>query len=288
LLLDRWALMRPRQWVKNAFVLAGLFFSDQLFEARAVGKAAAAAAAFCLISSAVYCFNDIADMQADAAHPRKSQRPVAAGLVAPRQAAGQGVALLVAAAAIVGATRLAWEVVAVLVGYVALNGLYSTWLKHSSLVDVVVVAAGFVLRLVAGTYAVEVSPSSWIVLSTGLLALFLALAKRRGDLSLEGSAHRRALGGYTIAFVDQALAMTGASTTVVYALFTVSDYAQQRFDAPLLYLTTFPVVIGILRYLQLVMVEGGYGSPEELALRDRPLQVVGALWVLVFAAFVYA
>jgi 4-hydroxybenzoate polyprenyltransferase len=144
-----------------------------------------------------------------------------------------------------------------------------------------------VLRLVAGTYAVDVPPSSWIVLCTGLLALFLALGKRRGDLERELATSRESLSGYTVAYIDQALGMMGAATIVVYALFTVSEYAEARYDAPLLYLTTFPVTIGLLRYLQIVLVEGRYASPADIALRDRPLQLVGLIWLAMFAIFVY-
>jgi 4-hydroxybenzoate polyprenyltransferase len=172
--------------------------------------------------------------------------------------------------------------------YLLMNVAYSLWLKHVALVDVVVIAAGFVLRLVAGTYAVDVEPSSWIVLTTGLGALLLALGKRRGDVEEEQAEHRASLSGYSLAFIDQALAMMAAATVVVYALYTVSTYAQDRFDAPLLYLTTFPVVVGILRYLQLVMVHGQYGSPTEVALHDRPLQLVVVIWLAMFAFFVYA
>jgi 4-hydroxybenzoate polyprenyltransferase len=282
------ALARPKQWVKNGAVLAGLFFSERIDRATSIEQSIAATAAFCLVSSAVYCVNDIADRAADATHPEKRNRPLASGALQPRDATIAAVVLVLVASGIVVASGLAWQVPAIMAGYLVLNVAYSLWLKHLALLDVVVIASGFVLRLVAGTYAVGVPPSSWIVLCTGLLSLFLALGKRRGDLEREGIAERPSLDGYTIAFIDQALGMMGAATVVVYALFTVSDYAQFRFHAEALYLTTFPVVVGILRYLQVVVVQGVYGSPADIVLRDRPLQLIGAIWIGLFAIFVYA
>ena len=281
------SLFRPEQWLKNGLVLAGLFFSDQLFESNVAVQSVVATIGFCFLSSAVYCINDVFDREADAAHPEKQHRPLATGALSVRDALVAAAALIVGAGVLLGATGLPWQVPALGGTYLVVNVLYSRWLKHLALVDVLIIASGFVLRLVAGTYAVEVDPTSWIVLTTGLGALLLALGKRRGDLEQETAVHRASLEGYTLPFVDQALAIMGASTIVVYALYTVSDYAQDRFDAPLLYLTTFPVVIGILRYLQLVCVQGRYGSPDELALKDRPLQLVLASWLVLFYLLIH-
>lgn len=281
------SLLRIRQWVKNAFVLAGLFFSDQLFDASAAADAVAAALAFCFVSSAAYCFNDIMDRAADAAHPEKRRRPVAAGTVSVNEARALAIGLLVLAGAVLATAGLPWQVPAIIGTYIVLNLAYSSGLKRFSLLDVVLIASGFVLRLEAGIYAVDVPPSSWIVLCTGLLSLFLSFAKRRSDLALDGS-DRKSLAGYTMAFIDQVLGMMGAATIVVYALFTVSDYAQQRFDAPLLYLTTFPVVLAIVRYLQIVVVQGRYASPAEVIIKDRALQLVIMVWVVLFFILAYA
>jgi 4-hydroxybenzoate polyprenyltransferase len=280
-------LVRLRQWPKNGLVLAGAFFTDQLFVLDTVTSAAAAALAFCFASGAVYCFNDIFDRHADATHPEKRGRPLPSGTVSVRAAAGLAAALVLLCAVVLAVGGFTWEVPAILGTYAVVNVAYTLVLRTLALLDVVVVASGFVLRLVAGSYAVDVPSSSWVVLCTGLLALFLALAKRRGDLAHETPATRPALGGYTVAFIDQALSMMGAATLVVYALFTVSDYAQGRFDAPLLYLTTFPVAVGILRYLQVVMVKGWYGSPLEIVARDRALEAVLLLWVAMFTAIIY-
>jgi len=286
--LERYAsLLRVKQWVKNGFVMAGLFFSNQLFENKQTWHALTATAAFCLVSSAVYCFNDLKDREADAVHPTKRNRPLVDGSVSAREAVGLIVGLLVLAAALLAVTSLAWQVSLIIGVYLVVNVFYSVGLKHIALVDVVVIASGFVLRLEAGIYAVEVPPSSWIVLTTGLLSLFLALGKRRGDLALEQATDRRSLSGYTIGFLDQTLTMMAAATVVLYALFTVSDYALGRFHAEHLYLTTFPVVVGFLRYLQLIIVEGKYASPAEVVLRDRPLQLVLVVWLALFFLLVY-
>lgn len=280
-------LMRVRQWVKNGFVLAGLYFSDQLFDLWPAVHALAAFAAFCFAASAVYCLNDILDRDADAAHPEKAHRPLARGALSTREAEILLGTCLVVCTAILVAASFPWQVPAMIGAYMAMNVGYSVRWKHVSIVDLVVIASGFVLRLVAGTYAVGVAPTSWIVLCTGLLALFLALGKRRGDLEREGIAARQSLQGYTLNFIDQALGMLGAATLVFYAAFTVSPYAFTRFGTNMLYLTAFPVAVGLLRYLQLVLVTGRYGSPTDVVLRDRPLQLIGLVWLVLFAVIVY-
>jgi 4-hydroxybenzoate polyprenyltransferase len=281
-------MMRVRQWLKNGFVLAALFFSHQLFHRTAVIHSISATVAFCFASSAMYAVNDIFDREADRTHPEKRHRPLARGALQVHEALTLAAVLMALTVAVVVIGDVGWQVDSILGAYVIVNVLYSGWLKHQSLVDIAVVASGFVLRLVAGCAAVAVSPSSWIVLCTGLLALVLALGKRRGDLERETALTRRSLSGYTLGFVDMAMGITSAATVVVYAQFTVSDYSQARFSAPLLYLTTFPVILGILRYLQLLIVEGRYGSPAELVFRDVALKVVLAMWIGLFFVFVYA
>ena len=282
------SLLRIRQWVKNGFVLAGVFFSDQLFDRPTLRHSIAAALAFCFISSAVYTFNDLFDREADAAHPNKSHRPLVTGAVSVSEARFLIAVMLAAGALVLGVVGFVWQVYLFVAIYFVANVLYSIRLKHVALVDVLIIASGFVIRLEAGIYAVGVKPSSWIVLTTGLLSMFLALAKRRGDLVVELADNRGSLKGYTISYIDQALGMMGAATIVVYALFTVSPYAQIRYHAPLLYLTTFPVVLGILRHLQITVVQGRYASPTEMVLRDRPLQLVIVVWLAMFSIFVYA
>jgi len=280
-------LLRVRQWIKNGFVLAGVFFSEQLLHASTALHSIAAALAFCFASSAIYVFNDIVDRKADAAHPEKRDRPLVTGEIKVRDASIVAFGFLAASAAVIAVVGFMWHVSAIIAAYVVVNIAYSLWLKHLAIVDVAVIASGFVLRLEAGIYAVRVRPSSWIVLCTGLLSLFLAFAKRRGDLVMEQETNRRSLKGYTIPYLDQVLGMMGAATVVVYALFTVSGYAQNRFHAPLLYLTTFPVVLGLLRYMQITLVEGRYASPAEVVLRDRPLQLTIAIWLGMFFLLTY-
>lgn len=280
------AVLRIPHWVKNGFVLAPLFFSKLLDDSDAIRTALVATLIFCLVSSAAYVLNDWMDRHEDAEHPIKRQRPIARGELTARQAAAVGVGLLVVAAGLGLAEGLSWNFAAVIAGYLVINALYSTRLRAADLVDVCVIAAGFVLRVLAGTTALEVEASSWIVLSTGLLALLLALGKRRADLAQEGEA-RRSLQGYTVEFIDTALATLAASVIGFYSLFTVSEYAVGRFGNEYLYLTTFWVVVGVLRYLQLVIAQGRYGSPTDIALRDRPMQMIVAGWLITFYVLAY-
>ncbi len=281
------ALIRVPQWSKNLFVLAPLFFSQQLFEPHAVLEAIAAVVVFSLVASAVYIVNDVADREHDRQHPDKASRPLAAGQLRPGEAY---VTLTVALAGSAAVTlfvgyRLAFA--GVILSYLVMNLAYTFWLKHVPLADVFVIGSGFVLRVVAGSLAIGVFPTSWIILSTGLLALFMALGKRRADLEVEDGSGRGALAGYSQGFIDVSLGALAAAIIAFYALFTVSDYSLEQFGSEHLYLTTFPVVAGLLRYLQAVMVEGRFGSPTEIALRDRPLQLIVALWLAIFFVFAY-
>lgn len=281
------ALIRPTHWVKNVFVLAPLMFAKKLDNGHAVVSVLAATAAFCLVSSAVYVFNDWRDRTDDAEHPRKRTRPLASGELGGRDAliVGSG-CLLLGAGAGAAATLPAgfWLVIGV---YVAINVAYSVRLRHVSLVDVMIIAAGFVLRVLAGTTAIEVQASQFIVLSSGLLALLLAMGKRRVDLAMETSSARRSLDGYTLEFVDVALATLAASVIGFYALFTVSDYATERYHSDNLYLTTFFVAGAILRYLQVVLAHGRQITPTEIAIGDRFMQVAIAGWAVTFILVAY-
>jgi decaprenyl-phosphate phosphoribosyltransferase len=282
------ALVRPSQWTKNVFVLAPLLFAKRLGEVAAIVDILAAAIVFSLVASAVYVGNDWRDRHEDARHPRKGTRPLACGELDGRHALLTGACCLLLAGAVgIGAALPLdfWLVIAV---YVAVNAAYSLGLRHVELVDVLVIASGFVLRVLAGTLALEVPPSQFIVLSTGLLALLLAMSKRRTDLQLETAADRRSLTGYSVEFIDVALSALAASVIGFYALFTVSDYALERYHAPSLYLTTFFVATGVLRYLQVVLAHDSHGSPTEIALSDRFMQIVVAGWVVSFALLAYA
>lgn len=280
-------VMRPRQWAKSVFVVAPLFFSGQLSDPYSVAAAVLAAVVFALVASAVYVINDLADVEADRLHPVKQQRPIASGQMSRQGAITWFVLLLASASAISIGFAFPPAVVGILVSYLLLNIAYSTKLRDVPLMDVAIIGAGFVLRVLAGAFAIDVEPSSWIILATGLLALLMAFGKRRADLGVEGADSRNSLHGYTKEFIDISVGVLAAAVIAFYALFTVSDYAIERFGSGYLHVTTFLVVIGILRYLQLVMVYEPEGSPTDIVWGDRPLQAVILAWLLAFSVLTY-
>lgn len=280
-------LARPRQWVKNGFVLAPLFFTPEAVTAANIGRIAVAFAAFSLVASAIYVVNDWCDADADRMHPGKSSRPIASGEVAP------GTALVWAAVLLAGGIALSIAVLPtaateIVAAYAVMSVLYSTRLKHVAVLDVLIVATGFVLRIEFGGAAVSIPLTVWIVVCTFLLALFLALAKRRDDLVKSmGDAHRPALAGYNLPFVDTALAVVLAALLVSYLIYTTEPGVIAKFHTDKLYLTAPFVAAGVLRYLQIALVEQRSGSPTDLALADRflILSIIG--WLAVFAALLY-
>jgi decaprenyl-phosphate phosphoribosyltransferase len=281
------ALVRPPHWVKNLFVLAPLLFSKTFDDSSAVLTAIAAFVVFCMASSLVYVINDWCDRYDDAGHPTKRSRPFAARDLDRADGAIIGLCLALAGVGIgwlAGLPLLFWVIVAL---YVATNVMYSVWLRAVPLVDIAIIAAGFVMRVLAGSAALAVEPSEWIVLATGLLALLLALGKRRVDLGFETVDSRPALSGYSIEFIDAALAAMAAAVIGFYSLFTVSDYATTRYRSSVLYITTFWVVIGVIRYLQVVIALGNRGSPTEVALFDRTMQVVVVGWLATFIGIAF-
>jgi 4-hydroxybenzoate polyprenyltransferase len=283
----RLQLLRMHQWTKNAFVIAPLFFSQEFDHGWAVARTAAAFVAFCAASSLVYVLNDWSDRERDARHPVKRHRPLASAELTGRDAVLEAVALgVVVVAACSTLVGYPAAVVPIAV-YLALNVAYSFWLRSVNLLDVTVIAAGFVLRVLAGTGAVGVEATSWIILCTGLLALLLGLGKRRGDLQVEGAAERATLEHYHVAFIDLALGTVSAAVITFYASFTVSEYSLERFESEHLYVTTFPVALGILRYLQVIVQGETSGSPSEILLQDRTLQAFIGVWILLFGLLAY-
>ena len=271
--------LRPEQWTKNLFVLAGVLFGHRLLDAASVVQALEAFAIFCALSGAVYLFNDVIDREADRVHPLKSARPVASGALSPR------VAIIVAA--FLGVAAVQWAVVlrpalgGVASAYLVLLLLYSIALKHIVIVDVLTIAAGFVLRAVAGAIAVDVPISQWLLVCTTLLALFLALSKRRHELTLlvDGATeHRRSLQEYSPYLLDQMVGVVTASTLVAYTIYATSSETAERLGTDRLGLTIPFVLYGIFRYLYLVHQKRGGGSPAALLLADRPLLACVALW----------
>jgi 4-hydroxybenzoate polyprenyltransferase len=279
--------LRPRQWVKNLFVFAGLIFSQNLFTPL-VWPALAAFAIFCALSGAIYVFNDLADVEKDRLHPTKRRRPIASGaLSAP---AGLALGVLALVGSLVAAYALSLGFGLVSTAYAALLTAYSVWLKHVVILDVLTVAAGFVLRAVAGVAAIEVDISGWLVICTILVALFLALGKRRHEyLSLRGdaAAHRPILAEYSESFLDQMVAVVTASTVTAYALYTMSPDAVTKFHTRWLPLTLPFVLYGIFRYLYLLYRRELGGNPSDLLLSDRALLVNTVLWMVALLVIIY-
>ena len=283
--------LRPEQWTKNLIVFAGLLFQPgarELFNPVSLGRAVTAFVAFCLLSGVVYVFNDITDREADRRHPVKSSRPIASGAISPELAGSLAAILAVGALSL--SFLLSWSFGVVAVSYLALQALYSGPLKHIVIVDVLTIALGFVLRAVAGAVAIAVPISHWLLVDTILLALFLALSKRRHELVMlaDGAiGHRPILGEYSPYLLDQMISVVTASTLVAYIFYCISPETSQKFGTDLLGLTIPFPLYGIFRYLYLVHQREGGGSPSEMLMNDRPLLVCVALWVLAVAAILY-
>ena len=280
--------LRPAQWTKNLIVFAALIFGQRLLDGEAVLRATVAFLAFCALSGVVYLVNDIVDREHDRQHPLKRLRPIAAGHLSVAVAAGCGVVLgllALGASAWLGTSFAVHAVV-----YVGLQVAYSLALKQQVILDVLSIALGFVIRASAGGAAIGVPVSQWLLVCTILLALFLALAKRRHEITLLGedaARHRAILGEYTPYLVDQMIAVVTASTLMGYAFYTVSSDTVERFHTPWLGLTLPFPIYGIFRYLYLVHRRSQGGSPTELLLADRPLLLCVALWGATTIALIY-
>jgi len=270
-------LLQPIQWSKNGVVFAGVVFARRASDPQELIRAVLAFVVFCMISSAVYVFNDWKDIDRDRHHPTKRARPLASGQIQPR------IALIVAGFLAIGGSVLgamvSWWLLLVCIAYLLMMVAYTLKLKHIVILDVFVIAAGFILRAVAGAAAVSVPVSSWLLLCTFFLALFLGFCKRRNEirmLNTSASLHRPSLGGYTVATLDQFIGLTAAATLMAYSMYTfVSTYVPQN-DAMML---TIPfVAFAIFRYLFLVYGRNLGGSPESLLLKDAPLFASIFLW----------
>ena len=279
--------MRPRQWTKNLFLFAALVFDGKLFQPADFLRTLAGFGLFCLVSGTVYIFNDILDLEADRQHPVKRNRPIASGRLPISLAAAAGAVLTLAALA--ASLLLAWQFALTLLVYFALMLTYSRWLKHIPILDVLIIAAGFVLRVHAGTTLIVVERfSPWLYVLMTLLALYIGFGKRRAELALlAGSArsHRKVLDGYTIPLLDQYITIVSGTTIVAYSLYTFF-----RPEAPgdhALMLTIPFVLYAILRYLYLVQTKNIGGEPEEILLSDRPLQISILLWGLAVLVVFY-
>ncbi len=280
--------MRPKQWTKNVVVFAPLVFDEKLFQPALLGRTALAFALFCLISSTVYIINDLVDIDKDRQHPKKRLRPLAAGVLSPRVAmAAAGVFILVSFPLALWLDR---DFALILLSYLLLNIAYSFYLKHLVIIDVLVIATGFVLRVAGGVAVVGVERfSPWLYLVVTLGALFLGFGKRRHELLLldEGAdAHRAILAEYTIPFLDQLIGLVTSTMVIAYSLYTFS--APNLPDNHAMMLTIPFVLYGLFRYLYLIHVKKEGGAPDELLLSDKPLLATGVLWVLAVVIVLYS
>ena len=280
--------LRPSQWTKNLFVFAALIFARKVFDGPLLLRAIGAFAIFCLLSGSVYILNDVLDFEEDRIHPKKSGRPIAAGRIG--RGAAAGIAVFFAAASLACAFALSPELFIACAAYFVLQIAYSIKLKHVVILDVFLVASGFVLRVAAGGLVIHVQLSSWLLICTTLLALFIAMSKRRHELLLledDASSHRPILKEYSAYLLDQMISVVTASTVIAYCLYTVSEDTIKKLGTPHLIYTTPFVLYGIFRYLYLLYVAHTTESPEVLVLRDRPMLVNGILWGLL-SAFIFA
>ena len=282
-------LMRPHQWLKNLFVFLPMFFSGNMHNSGYWGQSFLGACAFCFAASSIYALNDLLDVASDRKHPKKCKRPLASGAISTRVAI---VISVVNAIFALGVSALIPDKLAlgVIILYLLLNFAYCFKLKHIAILDVLIVSFGFVLRLLMGGLATSIQLSQWIVLMTYLLALFLAVAKRRDDVVMyeqEGTMVRQNIQGYNLPFVSLAMGVLAAVMIVCYIMYTVSPDVTARLQTRYLYVTTLFVVAGILRYLQLTLVEGKSGSPTKVLIKDTFIQCCLLAWILVFVIIIY-
>ena len=283
-------LLRPRQWTKNVFVFAPVIFAKELFLPGQVLLAAKAFAAFCLTASAVYIINDLADREADRAHPEKRHRPLAAGTLSPLHAFLLIGALLAADALVILALPLKFTLL--LAAYFFLNLAYSLRLREVFLLDVFIIAAGFMLRILGGAYAISVTVSSWIVLCGLFISLFLGFAKRRGELvetlAAGVESKRNVLKSYRVEFIDQLLTIAAAGTVISYALYTVAARTVETFGTDRLIYTTVFVLYGVFRYMYLVHTSASVQNPTSAVTTDIPILVNGIIWIVVCILIIYS
>lgn len=281
-------LARPSQWIKNGVVMAALVFAGEASDVAKAEQAVLATLIFCLLSSAVYAFNDLLDRDKDRRHPLKKNRPIASGRVSTAQATVLIVVLL--AASFVGSWWLERNFLIAAAAYLVLNGLYTLWFKHMVILDVMSIALGFVIRAFAGAAAIGVPASKWLLITTLFLALFLAFGKRRHELLLleeNATSHRKSLDRYSPYLLDQCIGVTTAAVVVMYMLYTFSAEVSQKLGTQDLYFTIPFVVYGIFRYLYLIHKEEQGGSPTQVLISDRPILLTVVLWILTVIVILY-
>lgn len=286
-------LIRPHQWLKNVFVMIPMFFGGSLLDPSDIRASVVTFFAFSFIASSVYCFNDIIDVEADRRHPVKCKRPIASGAISVRSAwalMALMFLLSVGTVCLLDTYSHVINVGLVILIYYILNILYCSKLKQYAIVDVCIIAFGFVLRVLAGGFATDIALSKWLVLMTFLLTLFLSIAKRRDDvlrMNETGEPPRKNTIRYNLTFINQAITITASVTLVCYIMYTVSPEVVNRFHSDLLYLTSVFVLLGLLRYIQITVVDKRSGDPTKMMLRDRFTQCVVLLWALTFLVLIY-
>ncbi|KFF27076.1 decaprenyl-phosphate phosphoribosyltransferase [Chryseobacterium vrystaatense] len=286
-------LLRVEQWVKNLFVFVPLFFSGNITNTDLLSKSVFAFIIFSLAASVVYILNDYNDIEADSKHPEKRRRPLASGAISKTKALGILAGLIIIDVALVFLAQLyfhepLWKFVTIIGLYIVINIAYTFKLKHVPIIDIFIIALGFVLRVLAGGYITGISISQWAILLTFVLALVLAIGKRRGELinaQVSGKT-RKALDGYNVQFADIALSISVTLAIVCYLMFTLSPEVQERFHERVFYTVIF-VVFAFLRYLQQTLVYNRTESPTKIVYRDRYIQITLVLWVAAFLIQIY-
>ena len=283
-------LMRPYQWVKNVFVFIPLFFGGQLTEMDQLLNSIIMFVAFCLAASSIYCFNDIIDVEADRNHYAKRNRPIASGAVSIKEAYVIMFLLIAVSIAILWLFLPEVNALIVVMAYWILQMAYCAILKRQAIIDVGIVAFGFVLRIIAGGIAADVTVSKWLVLMTFLLTLFLGFAKRRDDVLLynkDGKSPRYNTRRYNLTFLNQTLTICGSVMLVCYIMYTVSPEVMAKFGSHYIYLTSIYVLLGLLRYIQLTVVDEKSGDPTKMLLHDRFIRLDVLAWLLTFLFLIY-
>lgn len=284
-------IVRPRQWVKNFFVFIPLFFGGQMSNTALLLDALTTFVAFSLAASSIYCLNDIVDVEADRLHPVKCHRPIASGQVSVSAAYALMAIMLILSMTVCPMLKgRSMAVGAVVLGYWIMNIAYCVWLKNFAIIDVCLIAFGFVLRILAGGLATGIEPSNWLVLMTFLLTLFLSFAKRRDDvlrMEATGKPPRKNTIRYNLTFINQAITISASITLVCYIMYTVSPEVTARFNSHYIYLTTIFVLVGLLRYIQIAVVDKQSGDPTKIILRDRFTQLVVLAWMVSFLFIIY-
>jgi 4-hydroxybenzoate polyprenyltransferase len=285
-------LVRPYQWSKNLFIFLPMFFNGQLWNTSTLLTCVVVFIAFSFIASSVYCFNDIWDVEADRLHAKKSQRPIASGKISKKE--GYLIMIFCAVFSILTLVffggKFRYQVLGLITFYYVLNIFYCIGLKNFSIVDVMMIAIGFVLRVTAGGIATEVWLSEWIILMTFLLALFLGFAKRRDDVAIfeaTGTELRKNTNKYNLDFMNQVLTVLGTIAIIAYIMYTISPDVINRFHNHYIYLTSIFVLAGFIRYLQIAIVNLKSGSPTDVLFHDRFLQVCIACWFISFLVIIY-